>query len=160
MNRNTIFSACRSYRYVLWREWDSSNPRYAMFIGLNPSTADEIEDDPTIRRCRNYAKYWGYAAFCMTNLFAFCSTNPSALKSHPLPVGDDNDKWLTQLSAQADVIVAAWGVHGIHRQRDQFVKNLLVGKLSCLAISKHGHPRHPLYLKRALVPVLWEDRER
>ena len=54
LKKNAKFSGCRTYRYALWRVWDQSNP-YVMFIGLNPSTADETEDDPTVIRCMNYA---------------------------------------------------------------------------------------------------------
>ena len=74
------FSACRKYRYALWRNWDGSKP-YAMIIGLNPSTADENENDPTITRCINFAKSWGYGGVCVTNLFAYCATVPSDMKA-------------------------------------------------------------------------------
>ncbi len=94
MKRQTILSKCRTYRYVLWREWDMVNTEYAMFIGLNPSTADEIEDDPTIRRCVDYATRWGYGALCMTNLFAYRETDRELMQKHPSPVGADNDRWL------------------------------------------------------------------
>jgi hypothetical protein len=81
MKRKTIFSAGRHYRYVLWREWEAANMEYAMFIGLNPSTADEVRDDPTIRRCAGYARRWGYGALCMTNLFAYRCNQTSCAKS-------------------------------------------------------------------------------
>jgi hypothetical protein len=152
MERKTILSACRQYRYCLWREWDMTNPSYAMFVGLNPSTADEVEDDPTIRRCIGYAKQWGYGALCMVNLFAYRATEPAAMKVHAAPVGTDNDRWLVELAKDAGVIVAAWGAHGTHLQRDQAVKQLLAGKLSCLKITKDGHPGHPLYLRKTLKP--------
>lgn len=151
--RKTIFSTCRQYRYCLWREWDITNPDYAMFVGLNPSTADEVENDNTIRACMGYAKRWGYGALCMANLFAFCATKPAVMKVYTAPVGPDNDKWLVELAKDAGLIVAAWGGGGTHLQRDGVVKRLLAGKLACLKIIKHGHPHHPLYLDADLKPI-------
>lgn len=152
VERKTILSACRQYRYCLWREWDMANPKYALFIGLNPSTADEMEDDPTIRRCVNYAKQWGYGALCMVNLFAYRATEPALMKIHAAPVGVENDRWLVELAKDAAVIVAAWGRDGTHMNRNEEVKRLLAGKLSCLKKTSDGHPGHPLYLNKALKP--------
>jgi hypothetical protein len=84
------FSACRKYRYALWRTWDESKPN-VMIIGLNPSTADENENDPTITRCINFAKSWGYGGVCVTNLFAYCATVPSDMKESNDPIGSEND---------------------------------------------------------------------
>lgn len=153
MHRQTIFSPCRSYRYVLWREWDMTNPAYAMFVGLNPSTANEVEDDPTIRRCVDYARRWNYGALCMANLFAFQATEPAVMKAHLQPVGVDNDRWLADLATDAGVVVAAWGVDGAHLARDKAVELLLGEKLSYLKLTKDGRPGHPLYLKKTLKPL-------
>jgi len=155
VRRRTIFSACRTFRYVLWRELDADNPRYALFIGLNPSTADEVADDPTIRRCKDFARRWGYGAVCVVNLFAYRATKPTELKAAPAPVGRANDRWLVRVASKAAVVVAAWGVHGSFAGRDQAVISLLSVPLSYLAFTKGGHPRHPLYLKRTCVPRSW-----
>ena len=128
MKRRTVFSSCRSYRYVLWREFDAANPAYALFIGLNPSTADETRDDPTIRRCKEFARRWGCGAVCVANLFAFRATRPADLKSAPSPIGRANDRWLVRLAAEAEVVVAAWGIHGSYGSfagRDRAVLQLL-----------------------------------
>jgi hypothetical protein len=153
-DRKTLFSNCRKYRYSLWRECDMTNSSYAMFIGLNPSTADEVNDDPTIRRCIRFAKDWGYGALCMTNLFAFRATLPDEMKAAADPIGLYNDEILVDLSRNASVVVAAWGVHGEHRNRDDFVKHL-IPLMCCLGHTKHGHPKHPLYLKAdsQLIPL-------
>lgn len=90
---------------------------YAMFIGLNPSTAGDVEDDPTIRRCIQFAKDWGYGALCMTNLFAFRATDPAVMKSYSEPIGSDTDAVLAELAKNAGVVVAAWGNHGKHLGR-------------------------------------------
>ena len=75
--KNATFSSCRAYRYSLSRIWDKKK-KLVLLIGLNPSTADEKVDDPTIRRCVNYAKNWGYGGFLMVNLFAYRTTLPSS----------------------------------------------------------------------------------
>ena len=92
MKTDAKFSACRKYRYALWRTWDESKPN-VMIIGLNPSTADENENDPTITRCINFAKSWGYGGVCVTNLFAYCATVPSDMKASNDPIGSENDSW-------------------------------------------------------------------
>lgn len=151
MPRQTIFSPCRTYRYALWREWIGGQG-YAMFVGLNPSTADETTDDPTIRRCIAFAKAWGYAGLCMTNLFAFRATDPVDMKAAADPVGPENDKHLLDLAAGAGVIVAAWGANGTHQGRAAEVRKLLPA-LHCLSLTKDGHPGHPLYLRKTLTPI-------
>ena len=151
MTKETIFSPCRTYRYALWREW-SSGDGYAMFVGLNPSTADETQDDPTIRRCIAFAEAWGYSGLCMTNLFAYRATKPADMKAAVDPVGPDTDRHLQTLAASAGVIVAAWGVNGTHKGRDIEVRKLLP-VLHCLQLTKSGHAKHPLYLLKTLTPV-------
>jgi hypothetical protein len=147
VDRKTRISECERYRYTLWRDWGGLNRRYAVFVGLNPSTADASNDDPTIRRCVGFAKRWGYGALCMVNLFAYRTKEPSLMKAQVDPIGVENDRWLYEAAQGADVIVAAWGTHGTYRDRDRDVKRLLAGKLSCLGQTKDGHPRHPLYVK-------------
>ena len=122
-----------------------------MFVGLNPSTADETQDDPTIRRCIAFAKAWGYGGVCMTNLFAYRATLPEVMKATSDPVGPDNDEYLRALAADAGVVVAAWGANGTHKGRDAEVRKLLP-ELHCLALTKDGHPGHPLYLRKTLTP--------
>ena len=125
---------------------------YAMFIGLNPSTADEVNDDPTIRRCVAFAKSWGYGAMCMTNLFAFRATAPADMIAASDPVGPDNDVHLIDLARNAGVVVAAWGTNGSHLSRDAAVR-ALVPSLHCLKKTQAGHPGHPLYLRADLTPI-------
>jgi hypothetical protein len=96
-----------------------------MIIGLNPSTADEIDDDPTIRRCIAFAKSWGYGGLYMANLFAFRATEPADLFAANDPIGSGNDEWLCNLSKDAGVVVAAWGNHGSHLGRSREVMRLI-----------------------------------
>jgi len=150
MKTNATLSECRKYRFSLSRTWDETKP-YAMFIGLNPSTADETENDPTIIRCINFAKSWGYGGVYMVNLFAYRATLPTDMKSAEDPVGEDNDKWLVRLSEKAGIVVGAWGNHGTFKNRADKVKKL-IPDLHYLKLNKSGEPAHPLYLKADLTP--------
>ncbi len=157
MIRTAGFSQCRKYRYELWRIWGKSSfASHAMFLGLNPSTADETNDDPTVRRCIQYAKDWGYGGMCMTNIFAFRATDPKVMKAYPKPVGPINDLALRHVATSAHVIIAAWGNHGDHLGRGATVRRLLEGELHVLGLTKSGNPRHPLYLRKDLIPVPWD----
>ena len=147
------FSPDRLHRYALWRVWDNSLP-VAMFIGLNPSTADEIKNDNTVTKCINYARTWGYGGMIMSNIFAYRATNPEDMKAVPDPVGPDNDKWLLKLAKEAKLIVAAWGNRGEHMDRGKAVRELFKNKsMHCLAMNNTGHPKHPLYCKNSLSPL-------
>ena len=148
VNKNATFSDCRKYRYALSRTWDGKK-KTILFIGLNPSTADEKIDDPTIRRCINYAQNWGYGSLLMVNLFAYRATMPSELKNVKNPIGNDNDLHIIELSKKADIAVAAWGNEGTLLNRDKEVKKILPN-LMCLKINKSGQPSHPLYQKKDL----------
>jgi hypothetical protein len=117
-----------------------------LFIGLNPSTADETVNDPTIRRCMTFAKKFGGGRLIMANLFALRATDPYQMLEHPEPIGPDNDHWLRRLAREAGITIAAWGVHGQFRGRAEAVRALLPSQLFALGLTKEGHPRHPLYL--------------
>jgi len=135
-------SQCRKYRYALWRIWDNSKP-YAMFIGLNPSTANETQNDYTINCCISYARSWGYGGLCMGNLFAFRATYPRVMKSSTDPIGSDNDAWLIKLSKKAGIIVVVWGNDGSHMGRSRSVVDM-IPNLMCLGINDTGEPTHPI----------------
>lgn len=154
-----VFSPEREMRYLLWRVWSNHDaPKYLAVIGLNPSTADEIDDDPTIRRCIGFAKSWGLDALAMLNLFAFRETSPEAMKWHSDPVGDLNDKWIVDIAIDAEIVLAAWGCHGAHLRRDEQVRVLLcsMGKpLHMLKLNKDCTPLHPLYAPGDLQPIEW-----
>jgi hypothetical protein len=104
--RSAIFSPCRTWRYELRRTWEPARPA-AMFVGLNPFTADELDDDNTIRRRMTYARDWGYGGLIMTNLFALPATKPRAMKAHPSPVGPENDAHLQFLATEAGIVIGA-----------------------------------------------------
>jgi len=147
MVKTAAFSSDRKYRYALWRIWDKSKP-VCMFIGLNPSTADENVDDPTIRRCESFAGSWGYGGLCMTNIFAYRSTDPRNLCGNSDPIGSENDAWLTYLATHSGIVVACWGDWGELLSRYKEVVKL-IPDLHCLGTTKKGQPKHPLYLSKA-----------
>lgn len=151
MKCSAIFSECRKYRYALCRTWDESGD-LVLFIGLNPSRADETHDDPTIRRCINFAKDWGFGGICIVNLFAFCSNDPKALFMAKDPIGPENDSILKKYISKFDQIIIVWGNHGQYLKRNENILKL-IKKPSCLKINKNGAPSHPLYLKATLKPI-------
>lgn len=144
MQRSAIISTDGQYRYALRRAWDRNRPS-VLFIGLNPSRADDRVDDRTINRCIRFADAWGYGQLVMGNLFAFRTPYPRSLWRARDPIGPLNDRWLRRLIAEADITVVAWGTKGNRWGRDRVVLNWIASP-KCLAISKHGHPKHPLYL--------------
>lgn len=144
-----VFSPCRTWRYTLTRIWDPKGTPIT-FIGLNPSTADETVNDPTIRRCIGFARRWGYGRMIMLNLFGFRATDPRDMKKAPDPVGPDNDVWIRRLAEGIETI-AVWGAHGHWLERDHQVLDL-VGPVKCLGTTKEGFPKHPLYLRGDVVP--------
>jgi len=154
LDSGATFSKCRVYPYDLWRLWNRSE-RYLMVIGLNPSTADEVKNDQTVRKCIKFARHWGYGGLHMTNIFAFRATDPKRMKSHTSPIGDHNDLWLAKLAAGAGMILAAWGIHGDHLTRGADVRRMIGVKLPmlCLGTTKPGQPRHPLYMQDSTIPV-------
>jgi len=149
------FSPCRQYRYTLTRVWRSEP--CVMFIGLNPSTADETVNDPTVRRCMGFAASWGFGGMVMTNLFAFRSTNPEELKNTDDPVGPENNLRLREEAMKAPLIVACWGGHGQYLDRAREIAVLLAPNVvHCLGLTRRGEPKHPLYLPSNTKPVFWD----
>ena len=152
MEGNAQFSPCRRYRYSLRRNWIGGSGT-VNFIGLNPSTADETLDDPTIRRCIGFAKLWGFESLVMLNLFAWRATNRKEIRRVSDPVGPDNDAALREHIIWPDrLTVAAWGTDGTHLGRADTVRAMFP-ELSCLRLTKDGHPEHPLYLPKDLTPA-------
>lgn len=118
-----------------------------MWIGLNPSTADEQQLDPTLRRIRGFSAAWGYTSFVMTNLFAFRATRPDDMKATKDAIGPENDAALLSWAERCDLVIAAWGVHGSHLGREATVRGLLSkNRVRCLGLTKSKAPRHPLYV--------------
>src|SRR5262245_7784176 len=155
---NAVISTCGRYRYVLTRQVGPGSLA-ATFVMLNPSTADAMNDDPTIRRCIGYARQWGCGRLVVLNLFAFRATDPAHLKQADDPVGPKNREWLkrTLLAPHGGPVVCAWGVHGSFMDQDRTVTGWIDSwgiRPFALGRTRGGHPKHPLYLPKAarLIP--------
>ena len=152
-----IYSPCARYRYALTRVWDQRGGKIA-FVMLNPSTATEVQNDPTVERCERRARALGYGAFRVTNIFAWRDTDPKAMRTVADPVGPENDAAIAGAAHWADTVIAAWGAHGEHLDRGRAVESLLraTGQpLFHLGLTKAGHPRHPLYIRYSVQPSPW-----
>ena len=151
------FSECHKYRYALWRIWDASKP-FVMFIGLNPSTANETTDDNTIRRVKSFAHKWGYGGVYMMNCFAYISTDPNVLidKANDPEHYYLNNTWLMEIKLKCSEVIFAWGSFDIVKQmsRDQELIEMFP-KAKALIINQDGSPRHPLYVPNNVIPVLY-----
>ncbi|MCX4026980.1 DUF1643 domain-containing protein [Spartinivicinus marinus] len=146
-----LISDCQQYRYWLTRTCDTVHPEKSsvLFVMLNPSTADAEVDDPTIRRCKGFAKKWNFKGLTVANLYALRSTSPKHLWQHTDPVGSDNDYWLKKLAVEHTEVVCAWGANAKPERVNQFIKMMTNAdiRLWCLGATKTGAPRHPLYVK-------------
>ncbi|QDY68367.1 DUF1643 domain-containing protein [Qingshengfaniella alkalisoli] len=152
-----IYSDCERYRYALTRVWDTAG-RKALFVMLNPSTATEVQNDPTVERCERRARTLGYGSFRVCNIFAWRDTDPKKMRAAADPVGPENDAAISEACLWADDVICAWGTHGAHLDRGPSVETLIratgVSPLH-LGLSKAGHPKHPLYLPYAQQPEPW-----
>lgn len=154
--RNAMFSPCRRYRYALSICWDAGLSR-CMFVMLNPSTADEFVDDPTIRRCKGFARDWGFGGLWVGNLFGFRSTEPSGLLDADDPVGPANDAALRWMALDAGLLVYAWGAWPDAVDRACQIAHLLgFMRARHLGLTASGAPRHPLYLSKGTKPQTFE----
>jgi hypothetical protein len=151
MKTDAILSDDRKYRYVLSRIWDETKP-FVMIVGLNPSTADETENDPTIIRCIEFSKSWGYGGVFMLNLFAFRATKPIDMKNSIDPIGMENDSYIKKYEQLCDKVVCAWGNDGAYKERSRFVLSNLKEPYY-IKLNKSGEPAHPLYLKGDSIPI-------
>lgn len=151
----------KKYRYHLVRVWDTDKNMVA-FVGLNPSTADETKDDPTIKKCMTYAKDWGYGGILMLNLFAFRSTDASVLEKEIDPIGPEADRWINQTLENPLIkeVIVCWGnqIPNHLRRRAALVFSLIRGqgkKINCLRVNSNGSPAHPLYLPANAKRITW-----
>lgn len=147
------FSPCRSFRYALWRHWEwLGHANCVMFVGLNPSKADELKNDTTISKCIGFAKRWGYGGIYMLNLYAYCATDPGEMVRASDPVGPGNDEALAYYRSRVGLIVGAWGdavplrFRPVVRFKSRIkeVMDCLGGQpIHCLGRTQSGEPRHP-----------------
>ena len=146
IKKGAVFNSDRTHRYVLWRIWDVKMPK-VLFIGLNPSTADEYEDDPTLKRVIQFAKDWGYGGVFMCNVFSFITPYPKELDTTILSL--ENMTWMNYYRKKSAEVVCAWGAH---KEASQNARRLYryIRKASALQMNRDGSPRHPLYVKAGI----------
>ncbi len=144
----TFSDNTRYFRYALWRRWET-NGDHLLFIGLNPSTANDVEDDPTIRRLIGFAKSWGFGGLFAGNLFSLVTPEPDILFLHSSPELPDgpNDQAIKRMRALSTLALVGWGDWGMNAgTRPAEVLSLLGESVFCLKVNKSGEPTHPLYL--------------
>lgn len=160
--RTAVMSRCKRYRFELRRVWGPGNS-LVMFVGLNPSTADQTTDDPTVRRWRGFAKAWGHDGMIVVNAHPLRSTDPRALKTHEYR-GDEyayNLKTIARLVAECDRVVCCWGANLPREHERTLVKELRTAahfhglELQHLGLTREGQPKHPLYLRGDTQPEVW-----
>jgi len=166
MSKTAVISDCGQYRYHLTRDIPQVIRRVkeVTFIMLNPSTADADLDDPTIRRCMGFASDWGCSKLHVVNIFPLRATDPKELIRHQNPHGENanfrrtrNDVYIRNAISRSSFVICAWGANPLAKDRfNDHTCNELTAPLNCLALSKDGSPRHPLYLKKDLQPFKWE----
>lgn len=151
-----VYSRCETYRYLLTRRWGPG--RKALFVMLNPSTATEVQNDPTVERCERRARALGFGAFRVTNIFAFRATDPRVMRAAADPIGPGNDAAIRASVEWSDMTLCAWGNHGLHLDRGAAVIALLRETgvpLWHLGLTGQGQPRHPLYVGYDRQPERW-----
>lgn len=149
-------SECGIYRYWLHRPTGVDNDRICCFVMLNPSTADAIEDDPTIRRCVAFARDWGYGVLSVRNLFPHRATDKKELLVVDDPGGGERGLTELRLARSADLVVCAWG-GWVPFERDLTAIMIFKGvNLHCLKTNVNGSPVHPLYQPASFIPKMWK----
>lgn len=148
------FSPNNKRRYCLWRIWDDTLP-YIAFIGLNPSTANQNDDDPTIRRVKRFAFDWGYGGVYMLNCFSQVTPYPSALKAESND--KENDRWIREIGDSCEKIVFAWGNFTVvnHFGRDVELSAMFPDAVA-LRLNSNGSPAHPLYIPANVTPIKYK----
>lgn len=154
VKRTAHFSPCRRWRYWLRIVWDELKPLLVV-CGLNPSTADEYQDDPTLRRVQGFARDMGRGGVLMLNAFAWRDTDPKGLLSSDDPVGPENTianfrQWIGDQTP-----VAAWGGNIARKQLRYRAAQLLAIKWDCFRMTSRKDPEHPLYLPASCRPIPW-----
>lgn len=162
--RGALFDPDRKYRYALWRRWawpqanrlDNLRSHLAV-VGLNPSKANEMDNDNTVSRCVAFAKRWGRDGLVMLNLFPLIATDPKEMKATTMDRQRLalNTALVVRISIAVGHVVVAWGDDGEHLGAGEALLQKLIDAgvgLQALAVNKTGHPRHPLYVAAATEP--------
>lgn len=157
--RSASLDRRRIYRYELWRQWSDDPRRFVNFVCLNPSTADENADDPTVRKCVKFAQRWGYDALCITNLFAFRVTDFRVAMKAKDPIGFGNDRHILSVAQDASLVICAWSRHGAFMGRGSIVRRMLARFDPHYLRLTREQPWHSLYLPDNTQPSRWYSRD-
>ena len=152
-------SPCTKYRYSLERIWDITKPTI-LWIGMNPSTADALHDDPTCAREMTFSKTWGYGQYWKANVMDWRATFPKDIPTDPQEaISSAGRQKLLAMASTAKMVIAAWGKPpGKLELEARALAKTLQGlniTLYCLGTNQDGSPKHPLYLKKSLTPIPW-----
>lgn len=156
--KKAFLSLDGTYRFGLERALEQGGkPENTInFVMLNPSTADAEIDDPTIRRCMDFAWTWGYKRLLVTNLFPLRATDPKELYSHHDPLCAPVNQHYMELAALiSDKVICAWGKHGSFMYQGKKALRTLKecnNNVCHLGLNGDGSPKHPLYLKKSTTP--------
>jgi hypothetical protein len=149
LENDAVISDCENYRYLLRRTWDYTKPR-ALYVMLNPSTADAYKDDATIRSCVRLAIGLGYGSMEVVNVFGYRATKPDELLKQADPIGPMNQYAVEAAVGRCDVVICAWGAFPLARQHATPIINAIRSMRPaayCFGKTKDGSPKHPLYIK-------------
>ncbi len=141
------FSEDDKYRYKLSRLIDIGKGKIVWCM-LNPSTANAFILDPTLRKCLEFSKRWGFRQMSIINLYALRATNPKELYKVKYPIGMENDNAISGECENADMIICGWGQEKIVKSYnfDKMKKYFKNKHVCCLGTNKDDSPKHPLYL--------------
>lgn len=176
MKRAATISADGLYRYDLIRTvepdcecprcYEGSFPRkhpgYVLWVLANPSTANAVTDDATERRGWGFTNFWNYGEMRFVNVNPFRSTEPKHVRGPDESILNINDFYLASYAKAAALIICAWGSHAdpylAQRAHTILRRNAPNGILYALGFTKSGAPKHPLYLRSVLQPVIWNPQ--
>lgn len=166
MVRTAELSPDQQYRYSLTRLWDRDRP-CAYYIMLNPSRADALKDDPTLRKCIGFATRREHGGVKIANLFAYRAVRPDTLWRVKDPIGPETDVRLQRFIAESKrtggTLICAWGANAPAYREEAIRQMLRVAEVApfCYGRAKQGQPFHPLLLpySAALQPYpIFKDR--
>jgi hypothetical protein len=152
-----VLSSCEQYRYALWRIWETAKPLWMMAL-LNPSTATEEADDPTITRCSIRAQRNGAGGLVVVNAGAIRETDAEKACRAEDPVGPFNYDWIAALIPSCRLHIAGWGPKASRFSGDENLRRLFREAgvpLYALQLNQDGSPRHPLYVSYDAQPFVF-----
>jgi len=153
------FSSCGRYRHLLSRDWtpEGTEAKSILWIGMNPSVADAQASDPTCNREQIYSRDWGFSRYLKANMLDWRATSPKDLPLEPdLACSPQNLPAILAAAVECEVVILAYGK--LHARYQAQVRQTIAAlrdqghDLQCLGLNGDGSAKHPLYLKKTLIP--------